>query len=234
MLELSGMQIDRATNIISMRGVGLRFQGGPEVFFDLNWDVARGSFVFLTGQSGAGKTSLLRLLYLACRPTQGKINVLDQDLHTLGGDAIPYYRRQIGFVFQNFALIPHLTALENVMFPLCVRGVNEVSARRKALDLLDWVEMTDHIDRLPHTLSGGQQQRIAVVRAIIAQPKLLFADEPTGNIDDRMAVKLLYLFEEIQKSGVTVVLATHNRHLAREFGHIEVLLQDKKAVLVRG
>lgn len=228
------MQMSRASHIISLRGVGLRFSGGPEVFFDLNWDVARGSFVFLTGQSGSGKTSLLRLLYMACRPTSGRMRVFDQDLHTLRGDAIPYHRRQIGFVFQNFCLVPHLTALENVMFPLCVRGVSEEAARRRAMDLLDWVELTDHANRLPCALSGGQQQRVAVVRALIAQPKLLLADEPTGNIDDRMAVKLLYLFEEIQRSGVTVILATHNRHLAREFGHIEVLLQDKKAVLVRG
>ena len=228
------MHVSQASSIISLRNVGLRFPGGPEVFFDLNWDVPQGSFVFLTGQSGVGKTSLLRLLYMACRATSGAMRVFNQDLHALRGDEIPYYRRQIGFVFQNFCLIPHLTALENVMFPLCVRGVNETTARRRALDLLDWVELTEHANRMPHALSGGQKQRVAVVRAIVAQPKILLADEPTGNIDDRMAVKLLYLFEEIQKSGVTVVLATHNRHLAREFGHIEVLLQDKKAVLVRG
>ncbi len=224
----------RASNIISMRSVGLRFPDGPEVFFDLNWDVVRGSFVFLTGKSGSGKTSLLRMLYLACKPTGGRLSVFDQDVASIRAEDVPFFRRQVGFIFQNFCLLPHLSALENVMLPLCIRGVPEDTAHRKAMDLLDWVELADESDRLPCALSGGQQQRVAVVRAVVAQPKILLADEPTGNIDDRMAVKLLYLFEEIQKAGVTIILATHNRHLAQEFGHTEVLLQDKKAVLVRG
>lgn len=228
------MYVSKANTVISMRNVGLRFPGDVEVFYDLNWDVAEGSFVFLTGQSGSGKTSLLRMIYRACPPTSGYIKVFDQDLSSFGSQNLPLYRRHIGFVFQNFCLIDHLSVLENVMLPLLIRGVSESVARKKALDLLDWVSMADHAAMMPCVLSGGQRQRVAVVRAVIAQPRLLLADEPTGNIDDHMAVRILYLFEEIQKTGVTVILATHNRYLAREFGHIEILLKDKKANLIRG
>ncbi len=228
------MYVSKARNIISMRNVGLRFPGDIEVFYDLNWDVPQGSFVFLTGQSGSGKTSLLRMIYRAVPPTSGHVRVFDQDVVSLRQDNLSLYRRNIGFVFQNFCLIPHLTVIENVMLPLLMRGVTDAVARKKALDLLDWVGVAQHAGMLPNALSGGQKQRVAIVRAVIAQPRMLLADEPTGNIDDHMAVRILYLFEEIQKTGVTVILATHNRHLAREFGHVEILLKDKRANLVRG
>ena len=130
-------------------------------------------------------------------------------------------------VFQDFRLIPHLSALDNVALPLQIRGVSTHTSRKQASELLDWVGLSDHLDLFPKALSGGQMQRVAIARAVITRPQLLLADEPTGNVDDQNALKIMYLFEELNKTGTTVIIATHNRSLAKEFPYSELYLHDK-------
>jgi cell division transport system ATP-binding protein len=178
-----------------------------------------GSFHFLTGPSGAGKSTLLKLMYLAERPSRGLITLFDHDTATAPRRELPALRRRIGVVFQDFRLIDHLSAFDNAALPLRVSGLAEPQIREHVVELLSWVGLADHLDSKPATLSGGQQQRVAIARAVISRPSLLLADEPTGNVDDEMALRLLRLFEEMNKLGTTVVIATHNEALVTRFGH---------------
>jgi len=190
--------------------VGVRYGAGEEVLRDLNFTIGKGSFQFLTGPSGAGKTSLLRLLFASMKPTRGKVELFGQDSATLDRESLPALRRRIGIVFQDFRLLEHLTLYENVALPLRVRGVEEVRYRRDVIDLLKWVGLSARIHARPSVLSGGEQQRAAVARALIDQPELLLADEPTGNLDPTLARRLLRLFIELNRSGTSVVIATHD------------------------
>jgi cell division transport system ATP-binding protein len=203
--------------MIRFDNVGMRYGSGPEVLRDLSFSLAPGSFHFLTGPSGAGKSSLLRLMYLAQRPTRGLITLFGRDVATLPRGEMPALRRRIGVVFQEFRLLDHLTALENVALPLRVAGARDDQIRAHVKELLAWVGLADHIDARPATLSGGQKQRVAIARAVIGSPALLLADEPTGNVDDRIAVRLLHLFVELNKMGTTVLVATHNEPLIARF-----------------
>jgi len=218
--------------MVRFDNVGMRYGSGPEVLHDISFELAPGSFHFLTGPSGAGKSTLLRLLYLAQRPTRGLITMFDKDLATLPRDELPALRRRIGVVFQDFRLIDHLTVLENVALPLKVAGARDDQIRDHVRELLGWVGLTDHVDVRPATLSGGQKQRVAIARAVIGRPALLLADEPTGNVDDRIAIRLIYLFEELNKMGTTVVVATHNESLITRFPHPALHL-DKGELIVR-
>ena len=197
----------------------MRYGAGPEVLHDIELNLEPGGFFFLTGPSGAGKSTLLRLMYLAERPTRGRISLFDRDVAGLTRDQLPALRRRIGVVFQEFRLIEHLSALDNVALPLRIAGRDEPRVRDHVVDLLNWVGLADHVRALPRELSGGQQQRLAIARAVISQPSLLIADEPTGNVDDAIALRLLYLFEELNRRGTTVVIATHNQALIDRFGH---------------
>jgi cell division transport system ATP-binding protein len=190
--------------------VGLRYGLGPEVLRDLSFRVEPHSFQFLTGPSGAGKTSLLRLLYLSMRPTRGLVTLFGHDLATLSQDALATLRRRIGIVFQDFRLLDHMTTYENVALPLRVLGKDEASYRHEVIELLRWVGLGERMLALPPVLSGGEKQRAAIARAVIAQPQLLLADEPTGNVDPELARRLLRLFMELNKSGTSVVIATHD------------------------
>jgi cell division transport system ATP-binding protein len=205
--------------MVRFDNVGMRYGTGPEVLRDISFELLPGSFHFLTGASGAGKSTLLRLLYLAQRPTRGLITMFDKDLATLPRDDFPALRRRIGVVFQDFRLIQHLSALDNVALPLKVAGARDDQIRDHVRELLAWVGLEDHVDAKPATLSGGQQQRVAIARAVIGRPALLLADEPTGNVDERIAIRLLYLFEELNKMGTTIVVATHNEQLISRFTH---------------
>ena len=205
--------------MVRFDNVGMRYGSGPEVLRDVSFFLPPGSFHFLTGASGAGKSTLLRLMYLARRPTRGLITLFERDIATLPRRELPAVRRRIGVVFQEFRLINHLTAMQNVALPLRIAGVREEVIRQQVGELLTWVGLADHLDSKPPTLSGGQQQRLAVARAVIARPSLLIADEPTGNVDDRSAFRLLRLFEELNKVGTTVVVATHNESLTQRFRH---------------
>jgi len=219
--------------MVRFDNVGMRYGSGPEVLRDITFELAPGSFYFLSGPSGAGKSTLLRLLYLAQRPTRGLITLFDKDLATLPRDQLPALRRRIGVVFQEFRLIEHLTALENVALPLKVAGARDDQIRDHVRELLNWVGLADHVDARPATLSGGQKQRVAIARAVIGRPALLLADEPTGNVDDRIAVRLIYLFEELNKMGTTVVVATHNDSLIARFQHPALHLDKGELALRR-
>ncbi len=221
-----------AAEIIRFENMGLLFENGPQVFNKLNLSVKEGSFYFLTGPSGAGKSTLLKMIYLNQNQTAGKIELFGRDSLSILHQDIPYIRRKIGVVFQDFRLVSHLSSVDNVALPLKVRGIDPRKARNQAAELLKWVGLEDVLNRNPQTLSGGQQQRIAIARAVIGRPKVLLADEPTGNVDDEIALKLLYLFEEMNKTGTTVIVATHNRALPKEFNHPEIYLNEGKATLI--
>ena len=218
---------DLRDDIIQFDNVGLRYGTDREVLSDVSFSLFPGSFYFLTGQSGAGKTSLLKLLYLAQRPSRGAIRMFGTDVITLARGRLPAFRRRIGTVFQDFRLVSHLSAFDNVALPLRVAGVPEGDIRKPVADMLDWVGLTERMDARPETLSGGEQQRVAIARAVIARPELLVADEPTGNVDPDMALKLLRLFEALNRLGTTVVVATHDVHLLKKVPQSLIMRLDK-------
>jgi cell division transport system ATP-binding protein len=205
--------------MVRFENVGMRYGNGPEVLRDITLTLEAGSFSFLMGPSGAGKSSLLKLIYIAERPSRGLISLFGHDLATTRRGKLPALRRRIGVVYQDFRLIPHLSAFDNVALPLRIAGMREDTVREQVTELLDWVGLKDELDAKPVSLSGGQQQRIAIARAVIGRPSLLVADEPTGNVDDKIALRLMHLFEELNRLGTTVVIATHNEALAKRFGH---------------
>lgn len=207
--------------------VGLRYGTDREVLSDLSFTLFPGSFYFLTGASGAGKTSLLRLLYLAQRPSRGMIRMFGTDAITLPRDRLPGFRRRLGVVFQDFRLVQHLSAFDNVALPLRVAGVTERDLVKPVTDMLEWVGLTERMQARPAQLSGGEQQRVAIARAVIGRPELLVADEPTGNVDPDMAVKLLRLFEALNRLGTTVVVATHDVHLLKKVPDSLIMRLDK-------
>jgi len=205
--------------LVRFSNIGLRYSTGAEVLHDISFELEAGSFHFLTGPSGAGKTSLLKLLYMGQKPTRGVISMLGRELATVPRKSLPELRRQIGVVFQDFRLLGHLSAFDNVALPLRVSGLSEKDIKKNVTELLEWVGLGEKLAARPPTLSGGEQQRIAIARAIINRPKLLLADEPTGNIDENIGIKLLTLFEELNKHGTTVVIATHNEGIVKRFSH---------------
>jgi len=200
-------------DIVQFENVGLRYGAGAETLSDLNLALEAGGFYFLTGPSGAGKTSMLKLLYVAQRPSRGIIRLFGEDVVTMPRAALPALRRRIGVVFQDFRLVPHLSAFDNVALPLRLDGADEGAVAASVHEMLDWVGLTDRAGARPATLSGGEQQRVAIARAVIARPDLLIADEPTGNVDPDMANRLLHLFDGLNTLGTTVLIATHDLHL---------------------
>jgi cell division transport system ATP-binding protein len=208
---------ERLDGYVKFDNVGLRYGTEPEVLSNLSFTLYPGSFYFLTGASGAGKTSLLKLLYLAQRPSRGAIRMFGQDLVTLPRERLPELRRRLGVVFQNFRLVPYLTAFDNVALPLRLAGTEEKKVQKAVGDMLDWVGLSHRAHAVPQSLSGGEQQRVAIARAVIGRPRMLIADEPTGNVDPEMALKLLRLFEALNnRVGTTVVVATHDVHLLKK------------------
>ena len=177
---------------------------------DLDFRLAHGGFYFLTGPAGAGQTSLLKLLYLAQRPTRGRIRLFGEELSDAPREALPNFRRRIGVVFQDFRLIRHLSAFDNVAMPLRIAGASDEQVEAPVREMLAWVGLADRASARPPTLSGGEQQRVAIARAVINRPDLLVADEPTGNVDAAMAQRLLHLFSALNRQGTTVVVATHD------------------------
>ncbi|MGQ0662233.1 MAG: cell division ATP-binding protein FtsE [Pseudomonadota bacterium] len=216
--------------MVRFENVGLRYGLGPEVLRDISFELGAGSFHFLTGPSGAGKSSLLSLMYLARRPGRGLISLFGRDIATIPRSELPALRRQIGVVFQDFRLLDHLSALDNVALPLRVAGLDEREITAHVVELLTWVGLGDHLEAKPLTLSGGQKQRISIARAVITRPSLILADEPTGNVDDRIAFRLLRLFEELNRMGTTIVIATHNARLVARFPHPELRLENSHLV----
>ena len=213
--------------IIHFDNVGLRYETGREVLSDISFTLYPGSFHFLTGASGAGKTSLLKLLYLAQRPSRGMIRMFGTDVITLPRARLPDFRRRLGVVFQDFRLVPHLSAFDNVALPLRLAGMAEAEVRKPVGEMLEWVGLSGREDARPATLSGGEQQRVAIARAVIARPDLLVADEPTGNVDPDMASRLLHLFESLNRLGTTIVVATHDMHLLKKVPDALIMRLDK-------
>jgi len=210
-------------SIVQFENVGLRYGHGPETLSDLSFTLSEGTFHFLLGASGAGKTSLLRLLYLAQRPSRGVIRLFGEDMVLSPRERLPGFRRRIGVVFQDFRLVPHLSARDNIALPLRVAGMPEDELAGPVAEMLAWVGLTDRADARPPTLSGGEQQRVAIARAVITRPEILVADEPTGNVDPIMAERLLKLFASLNRLGTTVVMATHDHHLLHRVPHALVM-----------
>jgi cell division transport system ATP-binding protein len=196
--------------VIRFENVGLRYGMGPEILRDISLQIPERSFQFLSGPSGAGKTTLLRLLFLSLKPTRGLITIFGRDRSRIPRSELPLLRRRIGVVFQDFRLLDHMTTYENVALPLRVRGREETSYRTDVTELLKWVGLGERIHVLPPVLSGGEKQRAAIARALIEQPEILLADEPTGNVDPQLARRLLRLFIELNRLGTAVVIATHD------------------------
>ena len=211
--------------MIRFEHVGLRYGIGPEVLSDIGFTLEPGSFHFLCGPSGAGKSTLLSLLYLGRRPTRGIVSMFGQNVAQVPRTHRAAMRQKIGVVFQDFRLLAHLSAFDNVALPLRLSGRPEKEVRSNVRELLEWVGLGDSMHVLPDTLSGGQQQRIAIARAVINRPKLLLADEPTGNLDDEIGYRLMNLFEQLNRMGTTILVATHNQQMMERFGHRRLILE---------
>ena len=217
--------------MIRFENVGLRYGMGPEILRDISFDIPARSFQFLSGPSGAGKTTLLRLLFLSLKPTRGLITVFGKDRMRLAPRDLPPLRRRIGVVFQDFRLLDHLTTYENVALPLRVRGREESSYRSDVSELLRWVGLGERMHVLPPVLSGGEKQRAAIARALIEQPQILLADEPTGNVDPPLARRLLRLFIELNRLGTAVVIATHDAALMDQVDARRMILEDGRLAI---
>ena len=218
--------------MIRLTNVALKYDRGPEVLSDVSFHLRPGSFHFLHGESGAGKTSLLRMLFMSLHPTRGNLHMFSEDVSRVSAQKRAQLRRRIGIVFQDFRLLDHLTVWENVALPLQVVGKRPSDYREDVTDLLQWVGLGDRMYANPSVLSGGEKQRAAIARAVIGKPEVLLADEPTGNVDPQMARRLLRLFVELNRLGTSVVIATHDHQLMRQFkaprievhkGHVRII-----------
>jgi cell division transport system ATP-binding protein len=218
--------------LVVFENVLLRYGAGPDILHEVSFALAPGSFHFVVGPSGAGKSSLLRVMYLALRPSVGLVSLFGRDVCRLARHEVAGLRRRIGVVFQDFRLLDHLSALDNVALPLRIAGRRESELRQNASELLAWVGLGDQLGARPATLSGGQKQRIAIARAVIAKPSLLLADEPTGNVDDRIALRLMHLFEQLNKLGTTIVIATHNESLVAKFRYPQLRIEENRLIRV--
>ncbi len=217
--------------MVRFENVGMRYGSGPEVLRDVTFVLEGGSFTFLTGLSGAGKTTLLKLIYLAEPPSRGLISLFGQDLAIAKRAHLPPLRRRIGVVFQDFRLLDHLSAYDNVALPLRLAGKRDYA--HDVEELMAWVGLGDRMHARPPTLSGGEQQRVAIARAVVARPDLLIADEPTGNVDPEMGARLIRLFGELNRLGTTVLIATHDRSLVEATRAKEIRLVDGRLVELR-
>ena len=215
-----------ADEIVRFEGVSLRYGDGPEVLRDLDFALAPGSFHFVTGASGAGKTSLLRLISLAARPSAGRIEVFGEDVSRAGPAMRPALRRRIGVVFQELLLLDHLSVFDNAALPLRISGRKPSEYRGDVAELLRGVGLGERMDSMPPTLAGGEQQRLAIARAVVNRPEILLADEPTGNVDHEMALRLFRLFVELNRLGATVLIATHDQDLVARSNRPVLHLED--------
>ncbi len=199
---------------ISFANVGAAYDGTHEVLSDVSFNINTGSFYFLSGASGAGKTTLLRLIYQLHRPARGQIKLFGQTINNMTRNDIARLRHKMAIVFQEYSLISHLSVFDNIALPLRVRGLSDTKVKQLVNRVLEWVGLAKYANADPKSLSGGQQQRVSVARAIIIQPAILLADEPTGNLDDENAARLMELFIQMNKMfGTTIILATHSKKL---------------------
>ena len=220
--------------MVRFENVGMRYGVGREVLRDVNFTLDPGTFTFLTGPSGAGKTTLLKLVLMAEQPSRGVISLFGSNLANLKRAELPPLRRRIGVVFQEFRLLDHLSAFDNVALPLRLAGRRVNDFRKDVEELLSWVGLGERLDDKPPTLSGGEQQRVAIARAVVAKPEILLADEPTGNVDPDIGERLIRLFVELNRFGTTVMIATHDRALIESTRARELRLVDVKVIEMRG
>ncbi len=212
--------------VVRFEGVGMRYGRAPEALRDLSFVLPRGSFHFLTGASGAGKSSLLKLIYLAVRPSRGLITMFGRDMATLPRRDLPKLRRRIGVVYQEYRLLDHISAFDNVALPLRIAGLKPQSYKTDVAELLTWVGLGRKFNALPPTLAGGEKQRLAIARAVVGRPDILLADEPTGNIDQAMGLRILRLLAELNRLGTTVLVASHDQDLVARSGMPVMRLED--------
>lgn len=209
------LKIALKNEVVRFERLGMRYGRGPEILSDVDMCLQNGSFTFLTGPSGAGKSTLLKLCYLELKQSRGLISLFGTDISKMSRKAKHSTRKKIGVILQDFRLIDHLTIFENVALPLRVSGEKKSNYTKDVSELLQWVGLGARMDALPKTLSGGEKQRAAIARAVISKPDLIIADEPTGNVDEVMSKRLLSLFTEMNRSGTTVLIATHNKKLIK-------------------
>lgn len=212
--------------MITLEHIAMEYTVGQPILKDISLTLERGSFHFLTGASGAGKSTLLSLLSLQGRATHGKFHMFGENVTNMRREELPRLRRRIGIVLQDYRLLSHLTVLENVSLPLKVIGESDNEITPKALELLEWIGLSEQQNAKPDTLSGGQKQRAAIARAVITKPDILLADEPTGNLDSDLAQRFMYLFEALNQTGTTVMVATHDEHLISLFDYPTLRLKD--------
>jgi cell division transport system ATP-binding protein len=218
--------------VIETTHVSKLYRAGVYALRDLTLKIDKGEFLFLTGPSGAGKSTFLRLLLREETPSEGSLRVAGRDLDIMTRREVQAYRRTVGFVFQDFRLIPRFTVFQNVAFVMRVLGVAHSVQQRKTFQVLKWVGLQHRMNALPEELSGGEQQRIAIARALVNDPQLVLADEPTGNLDPDLSLEIMNLFREINARGTTVVVATHDRELIRRVGRRAITLDHGRIVEV--
>jgi cell division transport system ATP-binding protein len=223
-----------AQKMVHLRGVGVQYSPSRYALRDVSFDLGRGEFAYITGANGAGKTTLLKILFAMERPSAGNIYVNNREVSTLPKNQIYQYRREVGFVFQDFKLLPDLTIYDNVALPLEIRKMTPGEVDHRVRGVLSLVGLGDRAHDYPQMLSGGEQQRVSIARSIIGRPSLLLADEPTGNLDSNTARDIMSLFLEINDMGTTVLIATHDEGLMTEFPARTIRLQGGRLVTERG
>jgi cell division transport system ATP-binding protein len=204
--------------VVAFDDVSMRYGRAPETLKDLTFSLAPGSFHFVTGASGAGKSSLLKLIFLAAKPSKGLMHLFGQDVSIVPPKDQPFLRRRIGVVFQDFKLLEHMSAFDNTALPLRIAGRKPETYRQDVAELLAWVGLGDRMHAMPATLAGGEKQRLAIARAVVNRPDILLADEPTGNVDHEMGLRILRLFVELNRLGTTVLIATHDQDMVARSG----------------
>lgn len=210
--------------------VSKRYPNGHQGLDNLDFHIRTGEMAFITGHSGAGKSTLLKLVMCMERPSAGKVHIGGQDLHELGSDDIPYLRRQIGVVFQNHQLLFDRTVFDNVALPLIINGTPRDEVGRRVRAALDKVDLLKKENLFPISLSGGEQQRVGIARAVVHKPALLLADEPTGNLDPALSAEIMTLFEDFNRVGVTVLIASHDLPLIARLDHRMLTLHEGRLV----
>lgn len=218
---------------ISFANVGAKYDGGREVLSDVSFNIRSGAFYFLSGASGAGKTTLLRLIYQLHKPSRGQIKLFGRPTENMSRNEITDLRHKMAIVFQEYSLLSHMTVFDNIALPLRVRGISDAKIKKLVAKVLEWVGLGKYADANPKSLSGGQQQRVSVARAIITQPAILLADEPTGNLDDENASRLMELFIQMNKMfGTTIILATHSKKLMDTYKFPQIRIENHKLTFV--
>jgi cell division transport system ATP-binding protein len=224
---------DSGDEVIRFDDASMRYGRNPETLRDLSFALPAGSFHFITGPSGAGKSSLLKLIYLAAKPSKGLIHLFGQDISAVRAKDQPVLRRRIGVVFQELRLLEHMSAFDNAALPLRIAGRKPDAYRQDVAELLAWVGLRSRMHAMPATLAGGEKQRLAIARAVVGRPDILLADEPTGNVDHEMSLRILRLFVELNRLGTTVLIATHDQDLVARSGKGVLHLEEGRLTTLR-